>query len=119
MTENSSELNTQVPSSVGNVDKANLFERVVSSKNGRQTIKLSEQQIESTVSNLLQEGRLVGLVKGYRTGLANPNSFTDTDEISLRQKIFPLIDEELRKIDPTYQIFGDCILDKPNVISYL
>ncbi len=94
------------------MDKANLFERVVSSINGQQKIKLSEQQIEFTVSNLLKEERFVNLVKEYRNGLARPDSFSDTDEISLRQKIFPLIDEELRRIDPKYQIFSVGILER-------
>jgi hypothetical protein len=90
----------------------NLFERVVSSKNGRETLSLSELQIESVIRSLSKRRDFVNLIDEYRKGLAQPKSLSEEEEISLRQEIFPVIDFELRKIDPRYQIFSPGILER-------
>ncbi|MDD8024492.1 MAG: hypothetical protein PHX82_15435 [Paracoccaceae bacterium] len=52
------------------------------------------------------------LITQYRQGLAAPSDFPEATEIALRQRIFPVIDTELRKIDPTFHIFSAGILDR-------
>ncbi|MEP3296567.1 MAG: hypothetical protein ABJO27_08825 [Pseudoruegeria sp.] len=91
----------------------NLFERVVSAKGGgRETLSLSETQIESVMGTLFEKQDLLNLINEYQSGVAEPKSLSEEDEISLRQRIFPTIQDELRKIDPRYQIFSPGILER-------
>lgn len=90
----------------------NLFERVVSAKGGgRETLCLSEMQIEAVVCTLSKKQDFVNLINEYQSGVAEPKSLSEEEESSLRQRIFPTIDDELRKIDPRYQIFSIGILE--------
>jgi hypothetical protein len=112
MSENNSKFDGRPLSSIRGVGEVNLFERVVSSKDGPpKKIALSEQQIKLSVSSLLDNEYLIGLIKDYCAGLGEPASFSETDEVALRQKIFPLIDEEMRGVDPKYSIFSTGILE--------
>jgi len=91
----------------------NLFERVVSTKGGeRETLSLSETQIEAVVGALSKNQDFLNLIDEYQSGVAEPNSLSKEEEIFLRQTLFPTIDEELRKIDPRYQIFAVGILER-------
>ena len=91
----------------------NLFERVVSTKGGgRETLSLSEAQIEYLVDILSENQDFFNLISEYQSGVAEPESFSEEDEVALRQRIFPKIQEELRKIDPRYQIFSPGILER-------
>lgn len=90
-----------------------LFERVVSAKGGgRQTLSLSEPQIEAVVGALSKKEDFLDLINEYQSGIAEPTSLSEEEEISLRQRIFPTIEGELRKIDPRYQIFSPGILER-------
>lgn len=91
----------------------NLFERVVSVKGGgREALSLSETQIESVVQTLSEKQGLIDLIEAYQSGIAEPKSLSDEDEISLRRRIFPIVQNELRKIDPRYHIFSPGILER-------
>ena len=98
-------------SSIDDIDKATLFERVVSTKNGIETIRLSDLEIETITNDLMENKELVGLVKNYRVGLENPAGFSETGEVSLRQRIFPLIDAKMQEINPAFSIFSVGILE--------
>lgn len=90
----------------------NLFRRIVSTKDGgRETLSLSETQIEAVMSTLSEKQDFLKLVNEYQSSSAEPKSLSEEDEIALRQKIFPTIQNELRKIDPRYQIFSPGILE--------
>lgn len=98
-------------STIGGFDKAALFERTVASKGGKKKIILPEAQAEQVIKILLRNSHFVELVNSYTSGLKSPDSFSESDEINLRQKIFPIIDVQMREIDPTYSIFSAGILE--------
>lgn len=91
----------------------NPFERRVVAKDGGHTIlRLSEAEVSATLATLRADAALMGLVARYRQGLDTPSDFPEAAEIALRQRIFPVIDAELRKIDPTFHMFSAGILDR-------
>ncbi len=92
---------------------ANPFERRVAAKGGGYTIlRLSEAEVSATLATLRENAVLMDLAARYRQGLDTPSDFPEAAEIALRQRIFPVIDAELCKIDPTFHIFSAGILDR-------
>lgn len=73
---------------------------------------LADAEIATVLASLRADKAFMELITQYRQGLGAPSSFPEATEIGLRQHIFPVIDTELRKIDPRYQIFGQDILDR-------
>ncbi|MBW3245444.1 hypothetical protein KUV57_22605 [Epibacterium sp. DP7N7-1] len=98
-------------SSENQVSIRNLFERALSYKGEIKKINLSQEQIELSSKNLLNNEDLMAMVREYRLGLNGEAELSDEIEISLRQKIFPIIDDEMRRIDPTYSVFSADMLD--------
>ena len=91
----------------------NPFERRVVAKEGGHTLlRLSEAEVSATLAVLRANAALMDLVARYRRGRDTPDEFPEAAEIALRQRIFPVIDTELRKIDPRFQIFSAGILDR-------
>ena len=88
------------------------FERRVGTKGGGHVLlRLADAEVATVLASLRVDKAFMALITQYRRGLGAPSSFPEAAEIALRQRIFPLIDTELRKIDPRHQIFGQDILD--------
>lgn len=86
------------------------FKRVVGTPTGQVTMFITEKEVNSVIHSLLEESSFRELIIAYLRELKNVGSLKESEEIELRQKIFPIIDRELRGIEPTFQIFANGIL---------
>jgi len=87
------------------------FERLVGKRGGGQeTLSISSEQVDLITRKLLADQEFVELLKKYSSA-KKTRSLSEEEEILLKQTISPKISEELRSIQPTFQVFLPGIFD--------
>jgi hypothetical protein len=89
-----------------------LFERTVSAKGkGRETLRLSEELVETISDELLADPAFRELVSKYAERVIAATEGPVEGETELRAAILPRIEEALRRHDSRFQVFASGILE--------